>query len=366
MRAEGIDVEDTGRLLEELHKQLKTFFGKAPKGKLKVEVWSTEERWADSIRKDGAGVPTGAGGYYWPTSKKAYLYVQPSEHYTRQLILHEATHQFHYLAGTGNRSPGAFWYTEGLAEYFGMHTWDGKTLQTGVVPPITLEDYPKKALANFDNLGKNLEGMVSGKVSCERPEAWALIHYLATKHTKRFKAFRKAVDRSRKPAAAWRRYFGKINSKFISDYRNWILSHQQPWRIAWTSWQAVGEEIEGRSDTNGLCLLKEKPTKLVVQVAPTEETYLGGIVFGFQSTSDFFLFQVNSQNEARVMRYQNRKWNTLHTASRPPPKKKDILSLSIEADTVTLHVNGQEIGTYDAPGEVGLNVDSCTIRFRVR
>ncbi|MDP6958739.1 MAG: hypothetical protein QF645_07995, partial [Planctomycetota bacterium] len=148
--------------------------------------------------------------------------------------------------------------------------------------------------------------------------------------------------------------------------RNWILSHQQPWRIAWTSWQAWGEEIEGRSDTNGLCLLKEKPTKLVVQVAPTEETYLGGIVFGFQSTSDFFLFQVNSQNEARVVRYQNRKWNTLHTASRPPPKKKDLLSLSIEADTVTLHVNGQEIGTYDAPGEVGLNVDQCRIRFRVQ
>ena len=59
LRAEGIDVEDTGRLLEELHKQLKTIFGKAPKGKLKVEVWSTEERWADSIRKDDLAARVG-------------------------------------------------------------------------------------------------------------------------------------------------------------------------------------------------------------------------------------------------------------------------------------------------------------------
>ena len=39
LQAEGVDVEETGRLLEELHKQLTKFFGKAPKGKLKVEVW---------------------------------------------------------------------------------------------------------------------------------------------------------------------------------------------------------------------------------------------------------------------------------------------------------------------------------------
>ena len=191
MLGQNIDLEDTGRLLEELHAQLTKFFGKAPKGKLRLEVWATEKEWAESIRKDGADVPTGAGGYYWPTSKKAYLYVQPSAHYTRQLILHEATHQFHYLASTRNRSPGAFWYTEGLAEYFGMHNWDGKTLKTGVVPAVTLEDYPRKALENFDKLDRNLSGMISGKVSCQRPEAWALIHFLVNNHAKRFTKFRK-------------------------------------------------------------------------------------------------------------------------------------------------------------------------------
>ena len=35
--------------------------------------------------------PVSGGGYYSEERRKAYVYIQPSEYYTRQLVLHEAT-----------------------------------------------------------------------------------------------------------------------------------------------------------------------------------------------------------------------------------------------------------------------------------
>ena len=129
LHGEKVDVKDVGRMLEGLHKNLTKHFGRAPKGKLRIEVYGNRKRWQDALRRDGI-TPPNAGGYYSPKTKTGYLFVQPTKYFTRQLILHEATHQFHYLAATNNNSPGCFWYVEGLAEYFGMHNWDGKELRT--------------------------------------------------------------------------------------------------------------------------------------------------------------------------------------------------------------------------------------------
>ena len=76
---------------------------------------------------------------------------------------------------TGNRSPKATWYTEGLAEYFGMHNWDGKTL-TGVVNPgfdqLALQNAklnPKDWTLHFEvdrkeSSGSTVHCMVDGKI----------------------------------------------------------------------------------------------------------------------------------------------------------------------------------------------------------
>ena len=186
-----VDAAETGRLLEALHAQLAEWFGAKPNPaeKLRVSVYGTRERWEAALREDGCPVPE-AGGYYSTGTRKAYLFVQPSEYFTRQLTIHEATHQFHYLAATGNSAPDGFWYIEGVAEYFGMHDWDGTTLRTRVVPLVSLEDYPKKALANLERLEWNVDGIISGDVACERPEAWALVHFLDGSLAKKFQALR--------------------------------------------------------------------------------------------------------------------------------------------------------------------------------
>lgn len=53
-----------------------------------------------------------------------WLYLQPGSYYTRHLLIHEGTHGFmQWFAG----GYGAPWYSEGIAELFGVHRWkDGK------------------------------------------------------------------------------------------------------------------------------------------------------------------------------------------------------------------------------------------------
>lgn len=60
-----------------------------------------------------------------------WVWEQPSDFYRRHLVLHEGTHGF-MLTMLGGAGPP--WYMEGMAEYFGTHTWDGQNLTTRVIP----------------------------------------------------------------------------------------------------------------------------------------------------------------------------------------------------------------------------------------
>lgn len=54
-----------------------------------------------------------------------WIYEQPSAFYRRYLMLHEGTHAFMQQLLGGRGAP---WYSEGMAEYLSVHTWDGKNL----------------------------------------------------------------------------------------------------------------------------------------------------------------------------------------------------------------------------------------------
>jgi hypothetical protein len=310
LHAEGVDEDEVGRLLEALHADLTKHFGRAPKGKLRIEIYRTRDDWATALRRDRQIVPDGAGGYYAPGTKTAYLYVQPSEYFTRQLILHEATHQFHYLAATGNRNPAVGWYTEGLAEYFAMHNWDGTKLQTGVVPAVTLEDYPAKALEQFDARGQDFPGLVGG-------EAERL-------------------------------------AEFAKAFRAWIVEHQQPWKIVWVAWQERGDRIEGASNVNGIALLKKPAERLEAEI---DGDALAGLVFGFRSADEFTLFQRTSGGW-RVVRRKNGAWETLGSGA----KSGRVLAVTRKGECF---VDGERVGTFETSGDLGLNVDGGRARFKV-
>ncbi|MBI2898878.1 MAG: DUF1570 domain-containing protein [Planctomycetes bacterium] len=363
LRVEKIDAADAGRMLEELHAQLTKHFGSAPAERLKVEVYGTRDGWSAALRRDKQPIPEGAGGYYSPGTKKAYLYVQPTEYFTRQLLLHEATHQFHYLAATGNRDPAAPWYTEGLAEYFGMHNWDGRTLRTGVVPAVTLEDYPEKAAQNLGRIGWNLGGMIEGKLPADRPEAWALIHYLIHNHPKPFAALSKSLDCGAKGRDAWKSVFG--NADVAEPLRAWLEKNAQPWRIVWIGWQERGDVIEGAAGTNGAAVLKRSGPSLKAELELRSGELKAGLIFGYRSPDDFAIAQFVGSARVRIVRRSGGGWRIL-AEKEVPPRERPELHLAHADGRVRVTANGEEIGEFEATGDFGLNVDACRVAFRIR
>ncbi len=55
-----------------------------------------------------------------------WMYVQPDDYYTRHLMLHEGTHAImNWFKG----STGPPWYSEGMAEWMALHSWDEEKLE---------------------------------------------------------------------------------------------------------------------------------------------------------------------------------------------------------------------------------------------
>jgi hypothetical protein len=359
---EGFDAELAGMILEELHSQLTKHFGKAPAGRLTVGVFADRAAFQNALRADRQ-FPVEAGGYYAPSNHKVYLFRQPSDYFTRQLLLHEATHQFHWLVASGNKAPSGAWYDEGLSEYFGMHNWDGRGLQTGVVPAITLEDYPAAALKALDAQKDGLAGIVAGTNGVPRPVAWAMTHFLISNYPEKFADLAGRLDRQADAAASWKEVFGD-GAELSAKFRAWIVSHAQPWRIVWVSWQERGDALEGKSQTNALAVLKETPAALSVELEPVKGAFKAGLVFGFQSAEDFYVCQLSADRSVRILRYQAGKWQRIKSAFKPAAKGRDVLTATLAGNQVTLSANGVAIATLEAPGQLGLNCDNCEVLFR--
>lgn len=359
----GMDPADVGNMLEQLYSRLQTYFGTEPPGRLAIGIYATREQWARALQADGQWVPPQAGGYYAPQTRKAYLWLQPTPYFTRQLILHEATHQFHWLTSTGNRDPNATWYTEGLAEYFGMHNWDGRRLETGVIPAMTLEDYPATAIKDFESVGGDLDRIFS---FVSRPASWAMVHFLIANYPEQFRAFSRRLDRGEDSSAAFRKVFGSDLAKFSGPCRAWIRDHAQPWEIVWTSWQQRGESMESDSSSVALTVMKTVCPTLTVELQSLSRGGTAGLVFGYRSPEDFYMFQVQSTSQVAVYHRQNGSWNKLLTKDYKPSDGLNVLSMAQDEKSTYLRINGQEMGDISVIGRMGLNSNGCRASFKVR
>ena len=367
LHVEVLDGQEIGYLLEALHPQLTAHFGAAPAEILRGGIYADRPAYVAALAADGIQDP-GGGGYYSPQTRKFYLFVQPSEHYSRQLTIHEATHQFHYLVATDNRGASGGWYVEGLAEYFGMHVWDGERLETGVVPLVTLEDYPAQALARFDARGQDLAALIADRGDWARPPGWALVHFLVHTRPDEAKALFDRLDRREDPTTAWEAVFGSADAVWAAAYRAWLVDHQQPWREVWRAFQQWGDALEGKSGVNALALLKATPERLAVEIEPVSGALRAGLVFGFQSSGDFHLFQVLADGRVWVLRYAEGQWTFLlqGQAAAPGPNGRHHLAIERVDDGLRLLANGVEVTRLTAEGQWGLNVDGCQVRFRLR
>lgn len=364
VRAEGLDAAELGAMLEQLHAELSRYFGKAPDGPLDVEVYASAEQFKAALARDGEKY-LGGGGYYAPRSRRAYLHVQPSRYYTRQLILHEATHQFHFLVATGNRLLPADWYVEGLAEYYGMHNWDGQTLRTGAVPAISLEDYPARALEEFQRHADRFEDVIAGVQPVHRSLAWALVHYLRDRDDRRFRRLGTVLDRGTDPRAAWQQEYGRVTPALVDGLREWIEAHQQPWQSVWIEWQQRGGALEGFASTTGLAILKQTPQRLAVRLRPVSGPLRAGVVFGYRDPQNFHLLHVFDDGRVWIIAREEDQWRTTAWHRIPGRPGAQEIALERRDGQAILAVNGHHLPAVETDGQVGLTVDGCEVRFEV-
>ena len=361
----GIATVETGRLLDSLHGQLREYFEGAPNGPLPIALFPDRGHFCDALARDGQSIVEG-GGYYAPENRTVYLFNQPSVYYTRHLLLHEATHQFHLLAATENRMPKATWYVEGLADYFAMHNWDGTRLHCGVVPVVSLEDYPAAALKTIEKNGGHptwLRHIIDGRETASRPLSWALVHFLMHRDRGAFRRLGTRLNQSSQPLSDFRETTGPVDRKFAREFHRWVADHQQPWSIVWTEWQQSGEFLEGCSETVGLLVHKGPLARLGVTIAPSESLWKAGGVFGYSSESDHYLVQLSSDGEVRIVQRTGNGWQAVLSA----PVARETRSFAIERlrDQVTITVNGHCLHKQTASGKLGLHVDGCRSRFRL-
>lgn len=76
-----------------------------------------------------AALPDFPHGYQWGDS--AWVQEQPSDYYTRHLLLHEGVHA---LASHAFGGAGPPWFMEGTAELLSTHRWDEQRMELPVVP----------------------------------------------------------------------------------------------------------------------------------------------------------------------------------------------------------------------------------------
>jgi len=366
VRSTRMPAEEVGRMLDQLHTDLTRFFGRAPDELMELELYENHQQYKEAIIADRQPF-VGGGGYYAPSRRKAYVWHQPSEYFTRHLILHEATHQFHFLvANKGEKIPGAGWYIEGLAEYFGMHNWDGKTLKTGVVPEITLEDYPAAALAELDRCQGDLEAIAAGSKGNGRPVYWALVHFMMKNYPRQFGALSLKLDRGEDPLGAWKSVFGEATDELKKEFRGHVVRNAQPWRDVWRAWQQRGDAIEGRSGVTGLAVLKEVPELLEAEMELIGGNLRAGLTFNYMSPQEFSMVQVFSNRTAWLIDRVGGQWQNVRKIPVAPPDGRNVVAACHKDGKFIFSVNGKEIHSAESAGLLGLNVDSCHVHFRVK
>jgi hypothetical protein len=375
------EAEEAGRVLEAAWPLFRAHFGAEPKlgtardgtpEKLVMRFSATREQWVTGIRADGTWPPQGAGGYYWPVTKTAHLYRQPTTYFTRALLIHEAAHQFHYLARTRNRAPAATWYTEGVAEHLCWHRWDGTTLVLGVIPGVSLKDYPALALKEMRAQDFDMKLFVDGKVEASRAVGWALYTWLATgqdgKPMPKFDALRRKMDAGARPSGPMKSYFGDAK-KLHAQVLTWLEQNQSPWAQGFNEWEQIDTTaFRGHAGVVTVVRRKARTNTLGATLeVPAAGRWRGGLLLHWTSADDYTVAMLDGRGGIQVNRRQGGRWNRLHRGRirRAEDARVHDLVAVREGASVSFWIDGDEIGAWALPpGPMGLSLESCDLRFR--
>ncbi len=378
---DAAEAREWGRVLEAAWPQYGEFFGATPElddgERLRVAVFEDDPAFRDAIQSGGGAAPS-SGGYYCPVAKTAYLKRQPSAWYTRNLLLHEAAHQFHYFARTRHEKPHGSWYIEGVAEHLGSHTWDGETLRTGVTPLLSLEDRAGKALEEVGAESFSLAGLIDAD-SASRPPAMFLVRYLMTanegKLRKKFDTLSRKLDRgSRIDAKGFFKLFGK-EKKLLPAFREWLATVQEPLTPVFVEWDARGaHHVRGHARVVSTCRTRSPARRIAALLRPAPKgRFKAGLLLSHVAPRDYTVLLVigrDGRSETwRIDRMKDGKWITLRSGTAVGPSPIRVVAERPQIPTtgpggMKIWIGGETIEDLSIPaGALGLAFDDCRVDF---
>ena len=371
------EAEEWVRVLEAAWPLYEEFFGKAPKlakgERLAVTFVETRDDMNAAIRAAGGTPPGIAGGYYDPGSKTAFAWRQPSVWMTRALLIHECCHQFHRLARISDGVSPPAWYVEGVADHIAHHTWDGQRLRLGVVPMVTLEDWPTAALATLKSGKPRFEDVIEGRAELDRPLCEHLVRYLVQggegKLRRRFDDIAADLDRGSKVGwTVFTRTFG-AEQKLRDEVRAFTVSKQQPWESLFVEWDSRGEAaLRGSSPSvMALCRRRAETRQVIANVRrPAGGAWKAGVLLRYAGPRDYVVGLIDNGRRVYIDRLRDGSWERLADVEAPPAAKDDVWHVEGRngSESATFLVNGVTIGDVEGgAGSMGLALDSCTIDF---
>jgi len=362
--------EEYKLVLEACWPLFEEFFGAAPKLKkgerLDVFFLETQEGWQTKMKEDGVGVPVGAGGYYSPGNRTVYLWKQPTVYTSRQLLIHEVMHQFHYLACCNNVGPKDVWYIEGVVEHLSRHYWDGQKLTLGVVPFCSLEDYPRLALELFSRDDYDLGAMISGERASARPEQWALVRYLLLEgDAKQWHALRKKLDGGQEARNVFRKHFGDP-AKLQPKIKDWLATQREPFVWVWNEWQGQGPNaVMGWAATSySMCRSRENAASMAADVKIGQGNWQGGVLAYIKDTTDYAFFMID-QAGAWIVTRGGDAWSTM-ASGKVEPRAEGSYRLKAEraGAALKLSIDGAEVASIELPeSPMGVCLRNSTLHF---
>lgn len=363
------------KMLEAAWPQMETFFGKAPRlandEKLNIYFLQTQEGWHQKLKADKVEIPIGAGGYYWPGNRNVYLWKQPTIYNTRQLLLHEAMHQFHFIACCNNVGPKDVWYIEGVVEHLSRHYWDGEKLTLGVVPLCSLENYPKLALELFERHDFSLPDMIDDKRASTRPEQWALVRYLLLaeegKLRPRWDKLRPRLDGGQHGKNVFRQVVGEPKT-LQPAIKAWLKTQQEPLVPVWNEWWGLGADaVTGTATVTSACRAREDAVSFAATLNMLKEgPWKGGLLIGFEDSSNYCVALFDNAGGFSVNLRKEDKWQVLKRGQAAPAKVEGKLALKAERveGGIRLTQDEVELGLFDLAGKkLGVCLENCTLSF---
>jgi hypothetical protein len=380
LHAEGAPAlaEEYARVLEAAWKQYQRYFKAKPKikkkAKLVVRYFETAEAWSQALKADGAPVIQHAGGYYHPANQTVYFYRQPTVYYSRVLLLHEAAHQFHYLAKTRNKKPTADWYTEGVAEYLSWHHWDGTTLELAVLPNVSLKDYAAAALKEIEAKEFEFGKMVEGGTPASRAVSCALLRWLATgndgKFVKGFEPFRRKMDGGVRPGPTFRKLIGQPAS-VQEQLTSWLSQNQEPFGYVFNEWFGIGPGRMRGFFPGGTSICRLKPVTpaftATLEVPADKKGWRGGVVLHYTSPKDYTVALLDWGGWVHIKRFTGSGFQTMERGEVTAIEKGTTYRFQLfrRKGKVTMMIGNTGFGPWELPGSAfGLAVERSDLTFR--